>query len=43
LSDWLDIKKKGKSLSAQDRKRLEVIAGRCLNRVVVEEAQGLLC
>lgn len=42
LSDWLDIKKKGKSLSEQDRKRLEVIAGRCLNRVVVEEAQGLL-
>jgi len=43
LSDWLDIKKKGKRLSVQDRKRLEAIAGRCLNRVVVEEVQGLLC
>lgn len=43
LSEWLDIKNKHKGLSSQDKKRLEIIADRCLNRVVAEEAQALLC
>lgn len=42
LSDWMRIKKKGNSLSAQDKVQLKTIADQCLNQVVVQEMQALL-
>jgi capsular polysaccharide biosynthesis protein/tetratricopeptide (TPR) repeat protein len=42
LSEWFEIRKKGRNLSAADRRRLETIAGESLNRVVGEEIRALI-
>ncbi|WP_300014902.1 glycosyltransferase 61 family protein [Methylovulum sp.] len=42
VSDWLNIKHKGKNLSWDDKEHLEVIVDQCLNKVVAKEAQTFL-